>query len=253
MPTTQQKFALTDRHQLVDLNKEYENFQLTFQVQANNPQESFEALVIEQKQLDANPDLSQLEMKKATGKIGGTIATDKGKYQNFFLVLRGLDTTKPTEVDVTTQIEEISPNSLSAPSPPIPSPTIDQTTPPSTLTPVPSPVTAKPFYTQTWFVILIIGATLGFMVYYYLFVIRKKTVVGNVGVTTPTTLQPQPTLTDGPAPVVSIPEGPTPTTTVSIPLSSTSPAISDGLRSTPSSKDALYSRLKAVTQSPPSS
>lgn len=164
---------MTNRHQLIDLNKEYVNFKLQFEVRAKDEKE-FDALVIEQAQLDSNGDLNNLNMKRAKGSIGASITADKNKSQNFFLVMKSV-TEEPTEVEVAIDLEEI------------PASTLDESStggqgPPSTITtpgpssPPPQPVStrASPFYTQPWFILVVIGVVLGSALFYYLFYVRKN-------------------------------------------------------------------------------
>lgn len=106
--TSKQKYILTQRHQLIDLNKTLKNFKLQFQVLASEPTKDFFAFVLTQEQLDQT-ELNTLDMKLAKGRIGGTITADTDKYQNYFLVLRSVQPEDNTEVEVTIQLEEIEP------------------------------------------------------------------------------------------------------------------------------------------------
>jgi hypothetical protein len=166
MPSTKQRYNLATRHQLIDLNKEYVNFKLDFQVFCADPQKEFEALVVEQSQLDANLDIKTLEMKRAKGKIGGNIVADKNRSQNYFLVLKGLSE-EPTEVEVAINLEEIQPNVSEPFTPP------EAQTQTQTPTVQPEEPVKKPFYKQTWFILLLVGVILGGLLYYYLFFVRK--------------------------------------------------------------------------------
>lgn len=109
MPTTKQKYVLSQRHQLIDLNKTYKNFKLQFQVNSTEPNKDFHAIVLNQEQLDGTTELQNVEMKLAKGRIGGTIVADNDKYQNYFLVLKSILPQDNTEVEVTTTIEEVEP------------------------------------------------------------------------------------------------------------------------------------------------
>lgn len=154
MPQIKQKYTLGPRHQLIDLNKELVNFRLEFQVIADDPNKEFDALVVEQGQLDATPDMNALEMKGAKGRIGGSILADKNSYQNYFLVLRS--TPGPVEVEVSIALEEL-----------LPTPVITSTEPPQASTLI-------PFYRQQWFMVLVVGLVVGALLYYYLFHKREK-------------------------------------------------------------------------------
>ena len=93
-------YQLSNIKQLIDLNGDLTNFNLEFDVKATNG-ETFEALVVTQETLDTNQSLSYQEAK---GSISGSINSDKGIYQNYFLILRA---DKPTEVIVTLNIEPL--------------------------------------------------------------------------------------------------------------------------------------------------
>jgi len=104
-----QKYLLSLRHQLIDLNKSFKNFKLQFQVISSAEGKEFHAIVLNQEQLDTISDLNSVEMKMAKGKIGGTIVADNNKYQNYFLILRAVSEQDSVEVEVTTSLEEIEP------------------------------------------------------------------------------------------------------------------------------------------------
>jgi hypothetical protein len=166
MPVTKQKYNLNARHQLIDLNQEFKNFKLDFQVTSADGTQ-FHAVVIEQEQLDSKLDLKNLDMKIAKGKIGGSIVADKDVYNNYFLVLKSVDD-KPVDVELEINIEEIPPAPTPAPETPI----VENFQPSET--PQPKPV---PFYRTSWFALLVIGIILGGLLYYYLFHIKNPIVV----------------------------------------------------------------------------
>jgi hypothetical protein len=89
--------------QLIDLNGDTTNFDLTFNVSSKDGSE-FEALVVDQATLDNNPNI---EYKKAPGTISGNIVADKNVYQNYFLLLKSEN---PCECVVSTEIKNIPPN-----------------------------------------------------------------------------------------------------------------------------------------------
>ena len=99
------KLQLTSRHQLVDLNKKMVNFKLDFSVQSLNDKE-FEAVVLNQTDINKFDSLDNIEMKVAPKKISGSIIADNNKYENYFIVLR---CSEPNDVEITTTIEEIAP------------------------------------------------------------------------------------------------------------------------------------------------
>lgn len=100
--TTPNSYSLTNRQQLVDLNGEMTNFNLTFTV-TSKKNESFDVLVVDQTTLDNQP---KLDFKRANGTISGNIIADKNVYQNYFLCLKA---DKPCDVDVTIDLKEVPP------------------------------------------------------------------------------------------------------------------------------------------------
>ena len=98
-------FELSKRHQLIDLNKNLVNFKLDFQVYSEENKE-FEAVVLSQNKINEFENMESIEMKKAPGKISGTIIADNNKYENYFIILRSGE---PQKVNVITTIEEIPP------------------------------------------------------------------------------------------------------------------------------------------------
>ena len=99
-----QKTYTVNRHrQLVDLNGDSKNFDLTFTCTSKDGA-PFEVLVVDQATLDSTPTL---QYKKANGTISGNIVADKNVYQNYFLVLKA---DKPCQVTVKTIKKEIKPN-----------------------------------------------------------------------------------------------------------------------------------------------
>ena len=93
---------VTNRQQLIDLNDDTVNFDLTFTATAKNGEE-FEVVVVDQSTLDNNPNI---EFKKAIGSISGNIISDKNVYQNYFLCLKA---PQPCEVEIDIVKKEIPP------------------------------------------------------------------------------------------------------------------------------------------------
>ena len=87
---------------LIDLNKSYTNFKLTFNVVSESQDEFFLA-VIDQKSLDEVAD-SDIEYKPVTGSLSGSVVSDKNIYQNYFLILKSEN---PMNVTVQIDIEEL--------------------------------------------------------------------------------------------------------------------------------------------------
>jgi hypothetical protein len=95
--------------QLIDLNGDKTNFDLTFNVKSIN-KEPFEAIVVSQSQLDSGIDF---EYKKVNnGIISGNIINDKNVYQNYFLLLKSEN---PTECEIEITIKEIEPKMIIPP------------------------------------------------------------------------------------------------------------------------------------------
>ncbi len=90
--------------QLIDLNGDITNFELTFTATSKDGS-VFDILIVDQTMLDSN---QPLEYKKANGTMSGNIVSDKGVYQNFFLILKS-DTNCDCEVMI--DIKEIEPKS----------------------------------------------------------------------------------------------------------------------------------------------
>ena len=107
---TKSRLVLERRHQLIDLNKEYINFDINFECRSVDASKDFEMLVINQEQLNTI-DLSNLAMKKTrSGYISGNIVADENRYQNHFLVVRAIDD-QPIEVDLDIWVKTIPPKS----------------------------------------------------------------------------------------------------------------------------------------------
>ena len=94
--------SLTSRQQLIDLNEETTNFDLTFKAKSLD-NSHFDVLVVDQTTLDNNPNL---EYKRAKGEISGNIISDKNVYQNYFLCLKS---EKPCDVEIIIDKKKIHP------------------------------------------------------------------------------------------------------------------------------------------------
>ena len=99
-------YQLSNIKQLIDLNGDAVNFNLNFDVTATNG-ETFKALVVTQETLDSNQNLNY---QTAKGSISGSINSDQGQYQNYFLVLKA---DQPTEVIVSINIEHLPDSMIS--------------------------------------------------------------------------------------------------------------------------------------------
>jgi len=80
--------------QLIDLNGDSTNFDITFKVVSRN-HEPFDILVVDQTTLDSNPNLQYKRADK--GEISGNLKHENNVYQNYFLILRA---DSPCECDV---------------------------------------------------------------------------------------------------------------------------------------------------------
>lgn len=101
MATEKRTYSVNNIKQLIDLNDDLTNFDISFTVTSQTGQ-PFDILVVDQTTLDNNPDL---EYKKVTdGRISGSVRNDKGVYQNYFLILRS---DNPTTCDVEISKKEI--------------------------------------------------------------------------------------------------------------------------------------------------
>lgn len=91
---------LNKMKQLIDLNGDKTNFNLKFNVKSKN-NDPFDVIVVSQSILDSG---DELEYKHITnGSINGEIISDKGVYQNYFLLLKS---DNPTECEVVTEIQD---------------------------------------------------------------------------------------------------------------------------------------------------
>lgn len=109
MTAERKTYSVGNIKQLIDLNKDSTNFDITFSVQSKD-RSPFYLLVADQTTLDNNPNLEYKYAKD--GVMSGNIIQDKNVYQNFFLVLKA---DKPCDCDV-----EIVKKDLPRTMPPVP-------------------------------------------------------------------------------------------------------------------------------------
>ena len=94
-------YSVSKVKQLIDLNGDSVNFEVSFKVSSHN-KEPFEILVVDQATLDSNPNL---QYKSVTdGVISGKVRKDKNVYQNHFIILKS---NNPCECDVEIQMTEL--------------------------------------------------------------------------------------------------------------------------------------------------
>jgi hypothetical protein len=103
MSTLNQKYNVGKTMQLIDLNREATNFELSFKATSTN-NEPFFMVVTDQSTLD---DGTPLDFKNVNGTINGTIRNDKNIYQNYLLVLKA-DT--PCEVTIDIDFDQLPDN-----------------------------------------------------------------------------------------------------------------------------------------------
>ena len=103
---TSKKIKLTTVKQLIDLNGDKVNFDLVFEVKTvdNSP---FEALVVTQTILDSEEELKYKNVSE--GIISGNIVSDKGIYDNYFILLKA---NKNVECDINIIIKDIEVNKV---------------------------------------------------------------------------------------------------------------------------------------------
>ena len=98
--------------QLIDLNGEKVNFDLNFEIKTKN-KEPFEISIVTQNILDSTNNLEYTKVKN--GNINGNINSDKGFYQNYFLLIKTSQSLKG-DVDCEIKIDlkdiPINPNIL---------------------------------------------------------------------------------------------------------------------------------------------
>jgi hypothetical protein len=209
--TTQKTYAVNKIRQLIDLNGDSINFDLTFTATSKD-NKPFDIIVVDQETLNSQPTL---QYKQAQGSISGNIVADKNVFQNYFLCLRAAE---PCEVTVRIEKKNIRPNL----------PTPSQSVQGSNLSHKPPLKPPSRLGKCNWKVIAIVAVVIGgcALLYYFYTQKKKKTQpeLPNVDSVLPTPA-PTPTPTPAPTPV------PTPT-----PVSSPSPA--------PGGNNDLLTRLR---------
>lgn len=120
MNTTKQTYKIAKQRQLIDLNGDMTNFDLTFTATSKDGK-SFNVIVVDQETLDSNA-ISDMKYKTATGSISGNIVADKNEHQNYYLCLKA---DSPCDVDIEIVKKPIAPRKkvISRSPPPMPVPT----------------------------------------------------------------------------------------------------------------------------------
>ena len=153
MVETKKKYILGPIQQLIDLNGDSTNFDLTFTVTSPDNSE-FDLLVVDQTTLDNTPTL---DYKKVTGTMSGNIVADKNMYQNYFLNLKSQN---PCEVEVTIEKKNLPETPMGPPS------VFGQNQPPPQEPPVTQQETLCSSINWTY-VGIAVGVVMGLMVFYY--------------------------------------------------------------------------------------
>jgi hypothetical protein len=102
MPNINKTYNLNKIKQLIDLNENLTNFELSFSI-TSKTNDDFDVIILDQYTLDT---IENIEYKKANGSISGQIKNDNNIFQNYYLILRS---DKPNTVDVNVTINEIPP------------------------------------------------------------------------------------------------------------------------------------------------
>ena len=105
METKTYDLTLTKIKQLVDLNQDYVNYDITFHVSVPENKE-FEIVVVNQQQLDED---KPLEYQKASGTISGNIVSKNNIQENYSMLLRSEEATPANIVVETTRLPDFIP------------------------------------------------------------------------------------------------------------------------------------------------
>lgn len=100
-----------DKPQLIDLNEDESKFEINFKVNAQN-QTEFKALVLPKTELDKYSSLKDIQMKTAPGFIKGTVTASDDKLENYFIVVKRINTSEPLQLDFQIDINQIDINQI---------------------------------------------------------------------------------------------------------------------------------------------
>jgi hypothetical protein len=103
MSANVKNYSVSKVKQLIDLNGDSTNFDISFRVTSQN-NAPFDILVVDQATLDGNPDLKYKSV--TNGSISGRIKHDKNVYQNHFMILRAEN---PCECNVEIRKTDLQP------------------------------------------------------------------------------------------------------------------------------------------------
>lgn len=99
--TVQKSYTLSSKPQLIDLNGDSVNFELSFSA-TNTKGQDFYAVVVDQEILDSGQEPQYMKTEKGT--ISANIVSDSGTYTSYYLMLKS---EKPCEVLVTISKQEV--------------------------------------------------------------------------------------------------------------------------------------------------
>ena len=102
MSVTTKTYKVNNYKQLIELNGNKTNFDLSFEVKSENG-EPFKALVISETDLNAGNQINYQDVKN--GHISGNIKNDKGVFQTYFLLLKSDG--EEINCDVTLDLKDI--------------------------------------------------------------------------------------------------------------------------------------------------
>ena len=166
--SVKKNYTLTPRQQLVDLNGDTTNFDLSFVVTSIDGS-PFNLIVVDQNTLDNNPNLDYKNVDNGT--MSGNIISDKNIYENYYLCLKS---DKDCEVEVIIDKREIPANIPPPPAPKAPRYTHTQ---PSFNTNIAHPMKRS---TTNWKLILIVIIVIcGGLYLYYLYNKKNKITTDN--------------------------------------------------------------------------
>ena len=104
MSTSSKTYQVNNYKQLIELNGDKTNFDLTFEIKSVD-KAPFKALVISENDLNSGNPLNYQDVNG--GFINGNVKNDNGVFQTYFLLLKA---DEPTECEVTISVKDIELN-----------------------------------------------------------------------------------------------------------------------------------------------
>ena len=120
MSIINQTYNIAKQRQLIDLNGDMINFDITFTATSKDGK-TFNIIVVDQEKIDSNA-IADMQYKIANGSISGNVVEDKNIHKNYYLCLKA-DT--PCEVNIKIERMEIPPRKILSKqvrTPPMPQP-----------------------------------------------------------------------------------------------------------------------------------